>query len=407
MTDVKITPVLKGNTLNPSVSANYRPIAISNSASKLMEKIIFSRLANFLATSGRQFGFKKNHSTDMCILALKETIDYYRSLNTPVFACFMDIKSAFDRVSRGKLFQKLISRGAPYYIVAILKTWYDLQRLFVVWGHYVSSSFGMSNGIRQGSLISPHLFNVYIDDLNHIISNSKLGCHIGTSSCNSFAYADDLVILAPSATGLNELLNICNKFAVDNLIEFSTRKTVVLLIQPQKHQMLKPNIYLGSTVLSYVTEFKYLGHMVTVDFMDDSDIERELRSMSVRGNVMLRKFQYCDDETKCYLFRTFFYQMYTCPLWSRYRKSTLNKLRVCYNTVMRRLLGLPPWASASQMFATLCVRSFQETHRVLTYSLMKRVDVSLNSVMSVLRSSDASLVSTIRKNWRKILYVNN
>ena len=76
------------------------------------------------------------------------------------------------------------------------------------------------------------------------------------------------------------------------------------------------------------------------------------------------------------------------------------------NTVMRRLLGLPPWASASQMFATLCVRSFQETHRVLTYSLMKRVDVSLNSVMSVLRSSDASLVSTIRENWRKILYVN-
>ena len=299
----------------PKQMTDVKPIAVSNSASKLFEKVIFSRLADFLVTSDRQFGFKQNHSTDMCIFALKETVSYYRSLNTPVFACFMDIKSAFDRVSHGKLFQKLLYRGAPYYIVAILKTWYDHQRLFVVWGSCISSSFGMSNGIRQGSLISPHLFNIYIDELNHILSNSKLGCHIGNSSCNNFAYADDLAILAPSAMGLNELLDICRKFANDNLIEFSTRKTVVLLIRSRKCRIVsKPNIYLGSTVLSYVREFKYLGHILTEDFMDDSDIERELRIMSIRGNIMLRKFQYCDDETKCYLFRTFFYQVYKFSL---------------------------------------------------------------------------------------------
>ena len=127
--------------------------------------------------------------------------------------------------------------------------------------------------------------------------------------------------------------------------------------------------------------------------------------MSIRGNIMLRKFQYCDDETKCYLFRTFFYQMYTCSLWSRYKKSTISRLRVCYNSIMRRLLGLPPWASASQMFVTLGVRSFQETYRVLIYSLMIRIDSSLNSVISSLSCSDAFLMSTIRKFWREVLYV--
>ena len=140
--------------------------------------------------------------------------------------------------------------------------------------------------------------------------------------------------------------------------------------------------------------------------MDDCDIERELRSMSIRGNIILRKFRFCDDETKCYLFRSFFYQIYTCSLWSRYKKSTLNRLRVCYNSVMRKLLGLPPWERASPMFFNLNVRSFQATYRVLTYSLLCRLDTSLNGVICSIRRSDASVNSHIRQCWRELLYVS-
>ena len=50
-------------------------------------------------TAPYQIGFRRNHSTDMCIFALKETVNYYHALNTPVFICFVDIKSAFDRVA--------------------------------------------------------------------------------------------------------------------------------------------------------------------------------------------------------------------------------------------------------------------------------------------------------------------
>ena len=64
------------NTLIPFDSSNYRPIPVSNSASKLIKKVIFSPHAEFLVTCDRQFGFKQNHSTDMCIFALKETVSY-------------------------------------------------------------------------------------------------------------------------------------------------------------------------------------------------------------------------------------------------------------------------------------------------------------------------------------------
>ena len=65
-----------------------------------------------------------------------------------------------------------------------------------------SRNFGRSNGIRQGSIIIPYLFKVYVDDLNKMLSNSGLGCYIGEKPSNNFSYADDIPLLAPSASGL-------------------------------------------------------------------------------------------------------------------------------------------------------------------------------------------------------------
>ena len=92
ITDVKVIPVVKINTLIPFDSSRDRPLAVSNSVSKLIDKVILSYLADFPDTSAMQFGLKRNPSTDMCIFTLKETVSHYRSLNTPIFAWFIDMK---------------------------------------------------------------------------------------------------------------------------------------------------------------------------------------------------------------------------------------------------------------------------------------------------------------------------
>ena len=94
----------------------------------------------------------------MCIYVLKVTINYYRSLETPLLACIIDIKSACDQVSHGELFCKLVVIGAPVCIVIVLRSWYLRQRLSVEWGGESSDYFYVSNGIRQGSIIIPYLF---------------------------------------------------------------------------------------------------------------------------------------------------------------------------------------------------------------------------------------------------------
>ena len=119
---------------HPTDSANYRPIALASSASKIIEKFLYDRLMTRTGVSDNQFGFKRSNSTDQCILALKKTVNYYHWMNTPVFACFIEIKSAFDRVNQGKLFEKLIKRDIKTYLLLLLRSLYSSQRLFVEWG---------------------------------------------------------------------------------------------------------------------------------------------------------------------------------------------------------------------------------------------------------------------------------
>lgn len=264
----------------------------------------------------------------------------------------------------------------------------------------------MSNGLRQGSLLSPYLFNVYVDELNYRLSESRLGCHLAGVAANNFSYADDLAIVCPSASALNSLLRICDDFADEHYIVYSTAKSVCMCVLPSRfHLDYLPNIALSGSILEYVSCFKYLGQIISNTFKDDEDIDREIRNLCARGNSLIRKFNFCTIDVKCNLFKSFCTSLYGCSLWSRYRVATLYHLQVTYNNIMRRLAGVAPWESAVNMFVGLSVRSFGEVLRGACWSFMQRVAHSTNGLVSLCRDSDAGVVSHLRERWRQHLFV--
>jgi len=167
----------------------------------------------------------------------------------------------------------------------------------------------------------------------------------------------------------------------------------------------KLNIYLGNSRIAYVEEFSYLGHIITCDLTDDAEMERERRSLATRGNLIMHKFHFCNDDVKRILIKCYCYNLYGCSLWSKHRKATMNRSRVTYNKVMRRLMGLPPCYSASSMFVYYETRSFQEVVCSLTFSMYDRVAVCTNNVICNLSNSDACVKSTIRKEWFQRLFL--
>ena len=93
----------------------------------------------------------------------------------------------------------------------------------------MSSFFTISNGVRQGGILSPSLFAVYMDDLSSLLNASMIGCHISDVCINHEFYADDLCLMAPCAIALQELLNICYRYSVEVNLNFNATKSFVLL----------------------------------------------------------------------------------------------------------------------------------------------------------------------------------
>ena len=161
-----------------------------------------------LKCSDYQFGFRQNHSTTKCTFVMKEVIQYYRNKNSNVYLMLLDASQAFDQVDYVKLFKLLLKCGMCPIITRFLLNIYTNQTLCVRWGNIYSSTFEVSNGVKQGGVLSPILFNLYIDELLERLKKSGFGCHIGSMFMGAFCYADDCTLLAPSITSLKIMLKV-------------------------------------------------------------------------------------------------------------------------------------------------------------------------------------------------------
>ena len=104
--------------------------------------------------------------------------------------------------------------------------WYCTLEFVVRWGNHLSTAFTTSNGVCQGGILSPVLFNVYMDDPSSILNTAKVGCTTNEVIINHLTYADDLVLIAPSILAMQTLLNSCNSFAHALDVIYSTKNCV-------------------------------------------------------------------------------------------------------------------------------------------------------------------------------------
>jgi len=192
--------------------ANYRGIALSSILGKLFDNIIFVKCSAKLSTSDLQFGFKRNSSTHRCTMVLKETISYYITNNINVFCTFLDASKAFDRVHYCKLFRLVLQRGLPACIVRVLIKLYVGHVIRASWAGLLSSSFNAVNGVKQGGVLSPVLFCIYIDGLLTKLSESGVGCYI--SWCLGIGLRRRYCPHCSSPSDMRKLLAICDGMPV-------------------------------------------------------------------------------------------------------------------------------------------------------------------------------------------------
>lgn len=207
-----------------------------------------------------------------------------------------------------------------------------------------------------------------------------------------------MVLLSPSIKALRELLSICERFAQKHGLIYNVNKTELVVFKAGKGPDVVLPTFLNGTQIKQSKFFKYLGHIVSEDLKDNLDLDRERRALSVKGNMLKRRFANCTDAVKLSLFKAYCQSFYTGSLWIRYSKSSYNALRVQYNNVFRALMHLPRSCSASLMFVEARVDTFQAIMRKRCFAVESRMTSSQNSIVTAASSSIE--LTELGRHWR-------
>jgi hypothetical protein len=230
----------------------------------------------------------------------------------------LDATKAFDRVEYCKLFRQLMLRKIPPIIIRLLLNMYVNHTTHVAWNGIFSERFSVRNGVKQGGILSPVLFCIYFDGLLSELSKAGIGCFMGSFFVGALAYADDLVLLAPTPHAMRLMLSICDKYASNYEVLFNAKKSKCLIISPNGSVSRNNNLVsfqVGGEIIELVDEWPHLGHIITQTLSDEADILNRRNSMIGQINNVLCYFSKLDSVTKVRLLKTYCSSFYGCELW--------------------------------------------------------------------------------------------
>ena len=256
-----------------------------------------------------------------------------------VYCSFLDASKAFDRLIHSGLFLKLMDKKVPKIFLDVIITWYGGLYCRVLWDGHYSDWFLVSAGVRQGGVLSPDFYSIYVDDLVYLLRSCGAGCYIADKFAAALLYADDMAVLSPSLKGLAKLLRLCEAYCLEWDIGLNGKKTKNLMFGkgPSPSYSLK----LNGQQIPWVDKWKYLGVELCRGPRFTCCIEETLRKFYGAANSILRIDGRSDDLVMLRLLETHCVSVlsYAVEVVHVANSRQRQRMRVAYNSIFRKLFG--------------------------------------------------------------------
>jgi len=339
-----LIPLVKDNLGDITSSENYRAIAGGCLLLKILDLVMIVLEGDKLNYDVMQFAYQAKSSTTMCSWAVTAVIDHFNRGGATVYSAAMDMSKAFDLVSWQQLFTTLMERKIDGLFLRLMLYIYVNQECNVKWCDKYSDTFSVKNGVRQGAVSSGILFAIYIDELLQLLRDSGLGCHICGVFYGALVFADDIILLSASRSGLQAMVDICQKFAESRNLTFGTNpnptKSKTKCIAFTKKNLTPDTlkcIQLNGNDLPWVEKIRHLGHTLQKNNSMKLDITEKREAFIGKTNSLLQEFGNVSPKVLIKLLQTFAANLYGSNLWDIFG-TDCNRLYTSYNVAIRNIM---------------------------------------------------------------------
>jgi hypothetical protein len=340
-----IVPLVKDKNNNINNISNYRPITLTPVISKVFEALLLRICEGNLVTSDLQFGFKKGIGCPDVIFSVRTVVNHFVERGSSVYAATLDLRKAFDSVNHSKLYETLRQAGIPLPIIDVIRCWYSKMFVTVRWNDCLSDYFYIPCGVRQGSVISPYLFNLFINVLICQLKLANIGCHIENNFYGCFLYADDIIILSPSVLGLQSLLNLCTRICANLHLHFNHEKSYCIVFGKRRVHDIAPML-LGDALLPWVDSVRYLGVYIVGNNKLSFDFAYTKRCFYAAFNNIMSHARSLEQIIQLSLVESYCLPVLTYAIGTlSVTQRQLHDLNVCWNTAYRVIFGFNRWES--------------------------------------------------------------
>ena len=197
-----------------------------------------------------------------------------------------DFSKAFDSIPRDKLFKKILDIGITGKFYNLIKYIYEGDQLCIKINDSITPAIKTMMGVRQGCVLSPLLFNIFMADFPPSLSQD-IGVQLTDSTrINCILWADDIILLSETENGLNKLLSELKAYSDLNRLKVNIEKTKCMIFN-KTGRLIHRDFFLGTSRLENVRSYKYLGLIITPSGEIRSALE-DLRSRALKAYMALK-----------------------------------------------------------------------------------------------------------------------